>query len=67
MIVYLLQHTINKAFWQCGSLASLSVILSPQNHFDFAHFDGQNNFATFTRMKLTTNISKPLFIAVRWH
>ena len=39
-------------------------ILAPQNHFDFAYFDGQNNFATFTRMKLTTNISKPLFIAV---
>ena len=30
------------------SLAWASSILAPQNHFDFDHFDGQNNFAIFT-------------------
>ena len=34
--------------------ATASVILAPQNHSDLAHFDGQNNFAIFTRMKQTT-------------
>jgi hypothetical protein len=34
--------------------ATASVILAPQNHSDLAHFDGQNNFAIFTRMKRTT-------------
>ena len=42
------------------SQAGASVILSPQNHSDLAHFDGQNNFAIFIRMKRTT---KPIATA----
>ncbi len=36
------------------SQATVLGILAPQNHSDLAHFDGQNNFAIFTRMKRTT-------------
>ena len=43
-----------------SSQARASVILAPQNHSDLAHFDGQNNFAIFTRMKQTT---KPIATA----
>ena len=42
------------------SQARASVLLAPQNHSGLAHFDGQNNFAIFTRMKRTT---KPIATA----
>ena len=54
----LTQYTGSEAGFR--SQALVLVLLAPQNHSDLAHFDGQNNFAIFTRMKRTT---KPIATA----
>ena len=48
---HITQYTGSVAWFR--SQATVSGILAPQNPSDLAHFDGQNYFAIFTRMKRT--------------